>query len=175
MPEVVAIREYINTNTALFIIFAGLFWFLIMQICLIFKANIFKLVVLIGTFSLAMAFAGNDLVNFIGVPIAALSSYDIFQASGLTDPSKLMMDGLAGKVEVSKLLLLGSGVLMVITLVTSKKAKRVLNTGLNLSRQGKNDEEKFHKSFIAEIIVKDSGKLIGFVAKHTPMKIAQFV
>ena len=65
--------------------------------------------------------------------------------------------------------------IVVITLVTSKKAKRVLNTGLNLSRQGKNEEEKFHKSFIAEMIVKDSGKLISFVATHTPTKMAQFV
>ncbi len=175
IPEIINIREFINSNTVFFIGAAMFFWFLVMQFALIFKANIFKLVVLIGTFSLAMAFAGNDLVNFIGVPIAALSSYGLFEASGSTNPATFMMDGLAGKVEVSKLLLLGSGVLMVITLVTSKKAKRVLNTGLNLSRQGQNEHEKFHKSFIAEIIVKDSGKLIWFVAKHTPMRIAQFV
>jgi len=175
IPSIVTLRDYISTHTTLFIAFALSFWFLVMQFALIFKVNIFKLVVLIGTFSLAMAFAGNDLVNFIGVPIAALSSYDLFQAGWAGNANTFMMDGLAGKVEVSKLLLLGSWVLMVITLMTSKKAKRVLNTGLNLSRQWKNTEEKFHKSFIAEMIVKDSGILIGFFARHTPMRLAQFV
>ena len=71
-----------------------MFWYMIMMIVAMCKANIFKLVVLIGTFSLAMAFAGNDLVNFIGVPIAALTSYDLFHNSGLTDPNNFTMEGL---------------------------------------------------------------------------------
>ncbi len=175
IEEIVVFKQWINDNLALFIWSAMLFWFMLMQVALMLRVNIFKLVVLIGTFSLATAFAGNDLVNFIGVPIAAISSYDLFSASNITDPTLFTMEWLGGKVPANLLLLLWSGVVMVITLLTSKKAKRVLNTGLNLSRQWKNETEKFHKSFIAELIVKDSGIMIGFFAKHTPMKIAQFV
>ena len=118
----------------------------------LFRINILKLVIGVGTFSLAMAFAGNDLVNFIGVPIAALNSYDAWQSSGI-DPGAFSMGVLAEKVPSNTWLLLLAGLIMVITLWTSKKAKSVIETGINLSRQGEG-HEKFQPNNISRVVVR---------------------
>jgi len=118
----------------------------------IFKINILKLIIGVGTFSLAMAFAGNDLVNFIGVPIAALNSHEVWSASGKL-ATEFKMSDLASKVPSNTLLLLIAGAIMVITLWTSKKARSVIETGINLSRQGEG-HEKFKPNNISRVVVR---------------------
>ncbi len=117
-----------------------------------FKINILTAIIAIGTFSLAMAFAGNDLVNFIGVPIAALNSYHAWQLSGEA-ANEFSMGILAEKVPSNVTLLLVAGAIMVITLWTSKKARAVIETGINLSRQG-DGHEKFRPNNLSRIVVR---------------------
>lgn len=118
-----------------------------------FKINILKVIIIIGTFALALAFAGNDLVNFIGVPIAAFNSYEIFQGSGVSGDT-FMMGALANDDIVAPFyFLLIAGIVMVITLWTSKKAKSVIETGVNLSRQG-DGVEKFSPNLASRFIVR---------------------
>ncbi len=118
-----------------------------------FKVNILRVIILIGTFALALAFAGNDLVNFIGVPIAAFNSYEIFAGSGVSGDD-FMMGALANDDIVAPFyFLLLAGVIMIITLWTSKKAKSVIETGVNLSRQG-DGVEKFTPTNISRSIVR---------------------
>lgn len=138
-----------------------------------FKIHILKAIILIGTFSLALAFAGNDLVNFIGVPIAAWQSFviwqDAFQASGVL-PSELLMTGLQGQVPTPPFLLIVAGGVMVVTLWFSKKARDVVETGVNLSRQGE-ATERFEPNFLSRAIVRYSvffGKVVGTI---TPQRI----
>lgn len=116
------------------------------------KVNILKLIIGVGTFSLAMAFAGNDLVNFIGVPIAALNSYEIWSVSGQA-ASEFSMGILATKVPSNIWLLLLAGAVMVVTLWTSKKARSVIETGINLSRQGEG-HEKFKPNNVSRVVVR---------------------
>ena len=117
-----------------------------------FKINILVLIIAIGTFSLAMAFAGNDLVNFIGVPIAALNSYEAWKISGVA-ANQFTMGILAEKVPSNVWLLLFAGGVMVITLWTSKKARAVIETGINLSRQGEG-QEKFQPNNLSRVVVR---------------------
>ena len=105
-----------------------------------------------GTFGLALAFAGNDLVNFIGVPIAAWQSYEAWTASGLA-ANEFGMGVLATKVPTPNILLVCAGVVMVLTLWFSKKAKRVVKTELDLSNQG-NIEERFEPNFLSRGLVR---------------------
>ena len=116
------------------------------------KVNILKLIIGVGTFSLAMAFAGNDLVNFIGVPIAALNSYEAWSISGEA-ANVFGMGDLAKKVPSNTLLLLLAGGIMVVTLWTSKKARSVIETGINLSRQGEG-HEKFKPNNVSRVVVR---------------------
>ena len=146
------------------------FWTLLSFIYIsVFKLNILKLIIGVGTFSLAMAFAGNDLVNFIGVPIAALNSYEVWSASGVAADS-FAMGSLAQKVPSNTWLLLAAGLIMVITLWTSKKARSVIETGINLSRQGEG-HEKFQPNNLSRVVVRFSmfrtkDSIIWFQRKH---------
>ncbi|WP_445713641.1 inorganic phosphate transporter [Flavobacterium sp.] len=118
-----------------------------------FKINILRVIIVIGTFALALAFAGNDLVNFIGVPIAAFNSYQIFQGGGVSGDD-FMMGALANDDIVAPFyFLLFAGFVMVVTLWTSKKAKSVIETGVNLSRQG-DGVEKFSPNSASRFIVR---------------------
>ncbi len=129
------------------------FWTIIsFLLIMIFKVNVLKLIIGVGTFSLAMAFAGNDLVNFIGVPIAALNSYEAWSASGQA-AEVFGMGGLAQKVPSNTILLLIAGAIMVVTLWTSKKARSVIETGINLSRQGEG-QEKFKPNNLSRVVVR---------------------
>jgi phosphate/sulfate permease len=140
----------------------------------VFKINILRVIIIIGTFALALAFAGNDLVNFIGVPIAAYNSYEIFSASGLSG-DKLMMGALADETIVAPFYFLAfAGIVMVITLWTSKKARSVIETGVNLSRQG-DGVEKFSPNMLSRFIVR-SGVYLGmginyFLPQSVQLKI----
>lgn len=125
----------------------------------VFKINILRVIIIIGTFALALAFAGNDLVNFIGVPIAAFNSYEIFTASG-TSGDQLMMGALADETIVAPFYFLAlAGLVMVITLWTSKKARSVIETGVSLSRQG-DGVEKFSPNTLSRFVVR-SGVYLG--------------
>ena len=104
------------------------------------QINIFKLIIAIGTFALALAFAGNDLVNFIGVPIAAFQSYEIWVISGVAAESFQMNALDAKKVPTPTLFLFGSGMVMILTLWFSSKAKGVVQTSLDLSSQNDTKE-----------------------------------
>ena len=114
--------------------------------------NVLKLIIGIGTFSLAMAFSGNDLVNFVGVPIAAWNSYEAWSISGV-DADAFSMGVLAEKVPSNVWLLLVAGAVMVVTLWTSSKAKNVIKTGIDLSRQG-DGHEKFKPNPLSRVTVR---------------------
>ncbi|MEZ5069910.1 MAG: inorganic phosphate transporter [Bacteroidales bacterium] len=121
----------------------------------LFRTNILKIVVLIGTFALAMAFAGNDLVNFVGVPLAGYESYLTWVNSPGADPGTLTMEALNGAVKTPLIFLLMSGVVMVVTLYKSRKARTVIMTEVNLSRQDEGDE-RFGSSALSRSIVRIS-------------------
>ncbi|MCB0689617.1 MAG: inorganic phosphate transporter, partial [Saprospiraceae bacterium] len=139
----------------------------------IFKIDILQVLVLFGTFALAMAFAGNDLVNFIGVPLAGYNSYQLYLDSG-SMPDGLLMNGLAGQVPTPIILLLLAGLVMVITLYTSKKAQSVLRTSVDLGRQ---DEgyERFGSFMLSRTIVRRFATLAGFINDRLPKKWQQLV
>lgn len=144
--------NWVNENTFLLIVINVVIWSLLSFIINnIFKLNILRYVVLGGTFALAMAFAGNDLVNFIGVPIAGLESFNVFVESGKA-ASELNMGFLASKVKTDPILLIIAGLIMVLTLVFSKKARSVTETEVNLGRQGFGSE-RFSPNFISRFIV----------------------
>ncbi|NKI26693.1 inorganic phosphate transporter [Arenibacter sp. 6A1] len=116
------------------------------------KYDIYKLIIVAGTFALALAFAGNDLVNFIGVPIAAWQSFEAWSASGIP-ATEFPMDFLASKVPTPTILLFLAGMIMVITLWFSKKARYVAETEINLSREGES-KERFQPNFLSRGIVR---------------------
>lgn len=128
------------------------FFTVLMYVLQNFKVNPLRLVVLFGTFSLAMAFAGNDLVNFIGVPIAGFQSYNLWVDAGSPSAETFSMIGLAGKVHTPYVLLVLAGVIMTITLWTSKKARSVTETEVNLGAQSE-VEERFAANGFARAIV----------------------
>ncbi len=139
-----------------------------------FKFNFFKIIILMGVFSLALAFAGNDLVNFIGVPIAAYNSLQLFIQEGGSNPMQFMMDGMAGKVPTPTLFLIIAGTVMVLTLWFSKKAMRVSETEISLASQGVTDE-RFEPNIIARTIVKSAIGINKFLQLVLPEKIRAFI
>jgi len=153
------LSDWIKQNTLLLLFYSFAAWTVLLQVFTwVFKLNIPRLIVLIGTFALAMAFAGNDLVNFIGVPLAGYESFKIFLANPGADPNIFMMTGLTGKVQTPLYFLLIAGLIMVVTLYTSKKAKRVIETEINLGRQGEGDE-RFGSNQLSKGLVRASLKL----------------
>ena len=149
------IKFLIEGNTVTIIAASFVAWSIISQLLIqIFKVNILKLIIGVGTFSLAMAFSGNDLVNFVGVPIAAWNSYQAWEISGIAADS-FSMGSLAKKVPSNIWLLLIAGAIMVITLWTSSKAQNVIKTGIDLSRQGEG-HEKFKPNPLSRIVVRAS-------------------
>ncbi len=153
------IKDFLAQNTYLVIGMMFAFWTVLMLIIdKIFKINILLIVIGVGTFGLALAFAGNDLVNFIGVPMAAWHSYEAWSVSGIP-ASEFSMEILSEKVPTEPILLFIAGGIMVVTLWLSKKARTVADTEINLSRQG-DGSERFQPNFLSKIIVKGSSKLI---------------
>lgn len=163
----VTIADWVQTHTLplLAVSFGG--WTLIMEFCRrVFNMNIFKGVVLVGTFALAMAFAGNDLVNFIGVPLAGLQSFHIFQASGIAH-DQLTMEALTGAVKTPPMYLIIAGLIMVITLWFSKKARSVTATSVNLSRQ-EEGTERFSSNMLSRFIVRSTVKVSQAIETSLP-------
>lgn len=161
-------KEWIKSNGLTIIAISMVGWTVLLQILkLIFKVDILKIIVLTGTFALAMAFAGNDLVNFIGVPLAGFESFKIFAASGDAGTS---MEALAGKVATPTYMLIIAGAVMVVTLWTSKKAKAVVKTSLDLSRQQEGDE-RFGSSYFARSLVRVSINASNAVSSVFPKSV----
>ncbi len=160
--------KYIEQNSLMLVLasFASL-TIVFQAFTMLFKFNILKLVVLVGTFGLAMAFAGNDLVNFIGVPLAGLSSYKAFIASGLSDPTMMTMEFLKGEVKSDTYLLLIASLVMVATLWFSRKARTVTETEISLGRQD-SGFEKFGSSLSARSIVRQALNLNTFYKSVLP-------
>ncbi len=149
-----SVSDYIDAHTPMLLAETFVVSTVLMQVLHWLRVNIFKLVVLMGTFALAMAFAGNDLVNFIGVPLAGLDSYQDYMAhaNGAT-PATYMMTSLMESAKTPPLYLMGAGVIMIIAMATSKKAHNVIKTSVDLSRQDEGDE-MFGSSRAARSIVR---------------------
>ncbi len=130
------------------------------------KTDIYKIIIGIGTFALALAFAGNDLVNFIGVPVAAFQSYEAWVVSGIP-ASDYEMGFLSQKVPAPTFLLLGSGVIMVLTLWFSSKAKKVVKTSLDLSSQHE-IKERFKSNILSRFLVRCALNLNSLLRTITP-------
>lgn len=164
-PEV---KAWINANTSLILGSCLVVATIVMQILHALKINVLKVVVLIGTFALAMAFAGNDLVNFIGVPLTGLSSYQDFIANGGGDAHGFMMSSLNESANTPIYFLIGAGVIMVISLTTSKKAMKVSQTTIGLGSQTGGDE-MFGSSRIARRLVRWTLSLFTWVRDVMPL------
>lgn len=169
------VETWIHNNTLLILFVSFAFWAIFLQgLFLLFKTNILRVIVLFGTMALAMAFASNDLVNFIGVPLAGLSSYNIFIESGANNPSALSMELLAGPVKTKFVFLLLAGLIMGVTLWMSKKARSVVKTSVDLSRQNEG-VERFGSSLLARQIVR-TGIKVGQATSHIlPRKAKKYI
>lgn len=167
--------DYFQHNATLILIASFIGWTLILQVLyLIFRINILKIIVLVGTFSLAMAFAGNDLVNFIGVPLAGYNAWQIFSSTEGGVATDFLMTGLAGKVNTPTIFLAAAGVIMVITLYTSKKAKSVVKTSLDLSRQVEGDE-RFKPNWFSKALVRSSMNFNQTLRAIVPNPVINFI
>ncbi len=169
-PEV---KDWINTHTAVIIACCLGGFTVLMQVLHMLKVNVLKVVVLMGTFALAMAFAGNDLVNFIGVPLTGLSAYQDYIANGKGDPSSFLMGSLNGPSNTSIWFLIGAGVMMVVSLSTSKKARKVAQTEIGLGSSNSSDE-MFGSSRLARRLVRWSISIVAWVRKVTPVKVRRW-
>ncbi len=166
---------WLKEHTFMIILGSFVGWSIILQLVMWFtKVNIFKFIVMVGTFSLAMAFAGNDLVNFIGVPLAGFDALKTFIADPLAQPDTLLMTSLQGKVQTPTLFLLIAGFVMVITLWTSRKAKSVTKTTIDLSRQSEG-YERFNSSGVARVIVRQSRMASGIFGKIIPASMQKAI
>ncbi len=163
--------EWVAANNLVIIAGCFVFWVILSQMLITLRFDMFRFIILVGTFALALAFAGNDLVNFIGVPIAAWESYEQWTQSG-ADALSFSMEGLGGKVTTPTYLLVLAGLIMVITLWFSKKARTVVETGINLSRQDEG-EEKFSPNYLSRIIVRATVNVNSALAKVLPQSFMQ--
>ncbi|MCD8289535.1 MAG: inorganic phosphate transporter [Prevotella sp.] len=168
-------KAWIEGNTWLLIGLIFICATLLSEVLHLLKVNVFRIVVLLGTFALAMAFAGNDLVNFIGVPMAGLSSLQDYAAnSGSLSPTTFMMDSLCDSAKSPFLYLFIAGIIMIIAITTSKKAQNVVRTSVDLSRQDEGDE-MFGSSRVARSIVRSAEAISNFMQRLTPRPVAQYL
>jgi len=168
------VKEWIHVHTWQLLGVCLVSFTILMQILYFCKVNVFKVVVLIGTFALATAFAGNDLVNFIGVPLTGYASYLDYMASGSTDPTAHMMGVLNGPAKTPMVFLFLAGVVMVIALATSKKAHNVTKTEISLAKQDEGDE-MFGSSKVARSIVRWSTSVANGLIAITPAKVRTWI
>ncbi len=169
------IESWITHHTGLLLLYSLIFWVVLIQLLKwIFNIQILKVIVLIGTFALAMAFAGNDLVNFIGVPLAGYNSFKAWIASGAPTADSFSMEMLSGKVGTPAYMLLIAGLVMIITLILSKKARSVVSTTVDLSRQAEGDE-RFGSSLAARIMVRSVTRFNKTVQKIAPERVQRAI
>ncbi|HAN19401.1 MAG: phosphate permease [Bacteroidetes bacterium GWC2_33_15] len=146
--------DWIHNNSSLLILYSFIGWTIILQLLYwITRINILKLIVLVGTFALALAFAGNDLVNFVGAPVAGFKSFQAFIAEPGANPDGFMMTALESKIKTDTYLLLIAGMVMVFALWFSKKARKVTETEVSLGRQSVGNE-RFGSSMLSRSIVR---------------------
>lgn len=151
------------------------FFTLLMQLLYYFKINVFKVIILMGTFALALAFAGNDLVNFIGVPLVGYASYvDLMAQGGTTTTDTFLMSSLLQPARTPWYFLIGSGLIMVVALATSKKAQNVVKTSLDLSRQSEG-EETFGTSPVARVLVRTCSNISATLLSVVPLPVKRWV
>lgn len=168
------VKDYMNHNVGLILTACLIGFSLLCQLLHIFKVNVFKVIVLVGTFSLAMAFAGNDLVNFIGVPLAGFSAYLDFSAHGGGDYANFMMKSLESSAQTPLYFLFAAGVVMVYALATSKKAQRVTKTEVGLASKQEGDE-LFGSSNAARSLVRFSRRMSSGIAAVTPAAVSGWI
>ena len=168
------ITDYLESNVVSIVAVSFLFWSLLSYFFIsVIKTDIYKIIIAVGTFALALAFAGNDLVNFIGVPIAAWQSYEAWIASGVA-ANEFSMQVLASKVPTPNYLLFVAGIIMVLTLWFSKKAHRVVKTSIDLSEQGET-EERFSPNFLSRSLVRAGSNSSDFITKILPDSVNNFI
>lgn len=146
----------------------------IMTLFSLLRFSVLKSIVLLGTFALAMAFAGNDLVNFVGVPLTGLEAYLDYSAQNTGESREYMMTHLMGSAQTPVSYLVAAGVVMVLSLFYSKKAQNVVKTSVDLSRQEQGDE-MFGSSEVARTLVRSSTKISGTIASMMPKKAKQWI
>lgn len=162
-----SVMEYIANSPEWFLLLNFVIWTVLSLLAtLLFKLDIYVIIIVLGTFALAMAFAGNDLVNFIGVPLAALASYEAWSHSAIA-ANEFTMEDLATAVKTPTYLLLFSGLIMVVTLWFSSKARNVVKTSVDLARQDDGDE-RFQPNFLSRQIVRFSIKASENLAELIP-------
>lgn len=161
-------KTWLQENTGMLVSAFFVGFTILMQILHWLKVNVFKVVVLMGTFALALAFAGNDLVNFIGVPLAGYSSFIDYSANGTgVGADNFLMTSLQGSAQTPWYFLIGAGCIMVFALFTSKKAHAVIKTSVDLSRQDEG-EESFGSTPMARTLVRFSRNLAVGVSSVIP-------
>ena len=161
------IKDFLENNVLAIVSVSFVVWSVLSYVFInFFKTNIYKLIILVGTFALALAFAGNDLVNFIGVPIAAWQSYEAWSLSGVP-ATEFAMDVLGKKVPTPTLLLFIAGMVMVLTLWFSSKSRNVLKTSLDLSSQGET-QERFQPNFLSRGLVRGAMLLSKYTSYVLP-------
>ena len=169
------LRAYIDANTRMLLLYTFIASTILMQVLHMMRVSVFKLVVLMGTFALAMSFAGNDLVNFIGVPLAGLDSYNDFMANANGQGVEtFMMHSLNSSAQTPHVYLLLAGVVMIVAMVTSKKARNVIKTSVDLSRQDEGDE-MFGSSRAARSIVRYCQNSSSWVANIIPDSVTRWI
>lgn len=168
------LKETINENTWLILGGGFVIFSVIMTFFSAFKLPVLKFVVLFGTFALAMAFAGNDLVNFVGVPLTGLEAYKDYMANGSGDASLYMMKSLMDTSHTPTIYLLIAGVVMVLSLVFSKKAQNVVKTSVDLSRQDEGDE-MFGSSGVARALVRNTQKTATVIGGLIPDRAKKWI
>lgn len=167
-------RAWVAGNTAMIAIGGFAAFTILMQLLHALGVNVFKVIVLVGTFALAMAFAGNDLVNFIGVPLAGYSSYVDYAANGSGNASTYMMQSLNESARTPLVFLFAAGVIMIYSLATSRKARNVVRTSVDLSRQDEG-EEMFGSSRVARSLVRSFNSGAETVVRLVPASVRRWI
>ncbi len=168
------LSNFLDNNLVLIIIVSSIFWIIISHLInTILKFSIYTIVICAGTFALALAFAGNDLVNFIGVPIAGYQSFLAWVDSGLS-ADNYTMEILSEKVAAPTEILLGAGAIMIITLWTSSKAKSVIKTSIDLSNQ-EETVERFQPNFLSRFLVKAASNIQDKITAVIPENSQKFI
>lgn len=168
------LKIWVNENTWLMLGGGTVVFSLVMTVLSMLKVKVLKLVVLLGTFALAMAFASNDLVNFIGVPLTGLDALLDFRTNGGGDADSFLMGSLMNPAQTNPLFLITAGVIMVLALVFSKKAQNVVKTSVDLSRQGDGDE-MFGSSGVARSLVRNTQKLSQNISNLVPKGLGRWI
>ena len=161
----------LNDNIGVILLYCWIGFSVLLFILQRFKVNIMKITILSGTFALALAFAGNDLVNFIGVPMAGLDSYQLAMESGDVN---MMMDGLAGPAKANPWFLIAAGVVMVLTLFFSRTAMKVADTSINLASQN-DEDERFNSTAISRAMVRFAVNANHLYERLMPAKLAKAI